>query len=117
MLTAPLALHRGQNLRPRTPHHSRRRKSRVARYFEAVLDVVADLRVEAHELELVEALVRELALSPAEIRAVHVKIYSGMLSRFVEDARIDPDEVHLLHQLHTLLSRLGWAPGEPVSRG
>lgn len=115
LLASPPSIHRGQGLRPREPKASRRRSSPVARYLEAVLDAVADLQVEEHELEQVQALARELDLSPSEIRAVHVKIYSGMLGRFVEDARVDLDEVSLLHRLHQVLTTLGWAPGEPPS--
>jgi len=80
---------------------------------QALLDAGADLRLTQKELEEIHAVRIESRVTDDELRAVHAKVFWGMLSRFVEDALIDQAEVDRLHQLHGLLHQLGWAPGEP----
>ncbi len=115
-LPAPPSLLAGQRLRPRgRTKTNKRKRSNVARYLEAVLDVVADLRLEPEEEARITALRRELELPPDVVRAVHAKVFWGMLSRYIEDTRIDRDEASYLHRMRGMLSRLGWAPGDELS--
>ncbi len=114
-LAPPPILARGKNLKPRVPRAQTARKAGVAQYLEAVLDAAADLSLGEDEKANLLSVREALGLSAAEVRAVHAKVYWGMISRFVEDARVDPTEVTLLHRLHALLSELGWAPGDRLS--
>lgn len=111
-LVSPPVMFTGKGLRPRAGPSRRRRRSKMARYLEGVLDVAADLRLDDDELTMMEALKRELELPPDVVRAVHAKVFWGMLSRYVEDSRLDPAEASHLKDLHRVLSQLGWAPGE-----
>ncbi len=116
-LPSPPVMFTGKGLRPRTGPSRRRRRSKVARYLEGVLDVAADLRLDDDELTMMQELQRELDLPPDMIRAVHAKVFWGMLSRYVEDSRIDRAEASHLNDLREVLSRLGWAPGDIVAEG
>ncbi|MGE0788050.1 MAG: exonuclease domain-containing protein [Sandaracinaceae bacterium] len=108
----PRMMATGRRAVPRSGAASARRKTPIAEYLEEVLDAVADLELTEAEVADLEASRSTLGLEPDEVRAVHAKVFFGMLARFVEDARVDIAEVARLRQLHALLGRLGWAPGE-----
>ncbi len=114
LLPAAPAIHRAGALRPRAGRAAPGRKSNVAEYLEAVLDVAADLRLDDAELRDLRGLPEQLALSDDEVRAVHAKVFWAMLGRYVEDARIDELEVAHLRGLRQLLVQLGWSPGDEV---
>jgi DNA polymerase-3 subunit epsilon len=108
----PRSIHSDRRLKPRT-HSPTRQRVGLAAYLDGLLDALEDLRLTDEEVGHIEQLRESLSLHADEVRAVHAKVFEGMLSRFVEDVRIDVAEVERLHQLHVLLSRLGWAPGDP----
>jgi DNA polymerase-3 subunit epsilon len=111
-IPSPPVLRAGHGLRPRSGGAKSLRKAGIAQYLEELVQAAADLRLDDGERARLLALPAELALDPAEVRAVHAKVFWGMLSRFVEDARVDPAEAGNLRRLFELLSQLGWAPGE-----
>lgn len=115
-LPPPPVIHSGKGLRPRDGGApTSRQREGVARYFDELLDAAADLELSDEELCRLEQVRTESALPPDEVRAVHAKVFFGMLARYVEDSRVDAVEVSRLHRLHGLLSRLGWAPGESIA--
>ena len=116
LLPAPPAIQRPTMQRSRRGRPAPKRKANVAEYLEALLDASADLRIDDAELTELRALPARLGLLDAEVRAVHAKIFWGMLGRYVEDSRIDDIEADHLGRLRELLSHLGWAPGDAVMR-
>ena len=112
LIPAPATIHGGKLLRPRGARPATGRKANIAEYLEALLDAAADLRLADAERTELRALPSRLALREDEIRAVHAKIFWGMLGRFVEDARVDLREVAHLRAMRGLLGELGWAPGD-----
>lgn len=115
----PAVMHTTKGLRPRGTGDapSRARLSGTALYLDAVLDVLADLDVTEEERLQIDAVRRESGIGVDEVRAVHGKVFWGMLARYIEDVRIDAAEVTRLHRLRELLSSLGWAPGDPLYSG
>jgi len=99
--------------RPRRGRSAPRPRSALATYLDGVLNAVADLQVSTPEHREVLALRESLDLTPAEVRAVHAKVFDAMLDRFNEDHEIGEAEAALIAELHRALSQLGWAPGEP----
>ncbi|MDI6872657.1 MAG: 3'-5' exonuclease [Bacillota bacterium] len=82
----------------------------IRRYFEAVVDVIADLQVTPDELNAMRNL--QVGISAEAIRAVHSKVFAGVIAQFVDDDRLDEGEVDNLRRLRQCLSSLGWAPGD-----
>ncbi|MEM1181996.1 MAG: 3'-5' exonuclease [Acidobacteriota bacterium] len=89
----------------------RRRRSREKDYFDLVLSTLEDLTVDPHELHAVKAAQRDLAW-PA-VRAIHARIFEGVLVRYAEDRQIDERETENLGRVWRSLEQLGWAPGGP----
>ncbi len=110
-LSAPPLFATACNHHPRTNRGARRRTP-LATYLDLVLTVVADLHVAENELREVQLAQKELALSDAQIRAAHARVFDAMLDRFTEDHEIDEAEAENLARLHRALARLGWAPGQ-----
>lgn len=114
MLPPPRAMHSDRRLVRRGEGPARARRGPLAEYLAAVLDAAADLSLTDDELADVLDLRQRLGLEADTIRAVHARVFAAMLSRFVEDTRIDRVEAHRMELLRGLLSRLGWAPGDPA---
>lgn len=114
LLPAPPAIQRPTIQRSRKGRPSLKRKANIAEYLEALLDATADLRIDDAELSELKALPARLGLLDVEVRAVHAKIFWGMLGRYVEDSRIDEIEAEHLRRFRELLGLLGWAPGDAV---
>lgn len=114
LLPAPPVIQRSTVQRPRGSRPAPRRKANIAEYLEALLDATADLRIDDTELAELRLLPARLGLLDAEVRAVHAKVFWGMLGRYVEDARFDEVEAAHLCRLRELLAGLGWAPGDEV---
>lgn len=85
--------------------------------MEALLDAAADLRLTDAEGADLRGLSSRLHLDLAEVRAVHAKVFFGMIGRYVEDARLDELEARHLAAMRALLQQLGWAPGDVVAEG
>lgn len=117
MLPAQPAIHRGSTLRPRGGRPATGRRANIAEYLEALLDAAADLRLDAREIQNLQAMPARLELQDAEVRAVHTKVFWAMLGRYVEDARIDLGETEHLRSMRELLAQIGWAPGDAVEPG
>ncbi|MEM9593016.1 MAG: 3'-5' exonuclease [Acidobacteriota bacterium] len=100
-------------LKPRVAKQRRISKG-IRLYLDGVLSAVADLRIDPHEIQRIRALQRQLGLEPAEIRALHAKVFAEMLTRYTEDRHLDGREAGNLHTLWRCLDQLGWAPGAAV---
>lgn len=85
--------------------------SRLREYLNLVLQQVADLQVSDVELSQTIARRDELGILPEEMRAIHARVFGGMISRYSEDRRIDDLESSYLRRLRDCLDALGWAPG------
>lgn len=114
LVPTPSTMHGAPKLHPRGGRPGSRRKPNVAAYMEALLLAAADLRLDDAERAELQSLASRLALAPEEVRAVHAKVFWGMLGRYVEDARIDAREADNMHALRGLLGGLGWAPGDSL---
>lgn len=108
-LPPPPVIASARALRPRNATTSRRPRSPIAQYLEEVVDALADLDLSEAEVAALRARREQITL--AEARAVHARVFWAMLSRYVEDARIDEVEVCRLRRLRELLETLGWTPG------
>ncbi|MBL8943187.1 MAG: 3'-5' exonuclease [Myxococcales bacterium] len=116
MLQAPPSITRSA-LKPRGARPARGRRPNIAEYMEALLDPAADLRLTDAEVADLRGLSSRLQLDLAEVRAVHAKVFFGMIGRYVEDARLDELEARHLAAMLALLQQLGWAPGDVVAEG
>jgi DNA polymerase-3 subunit epsilon len=113
-IAAAPAMHHTRVLSPRGKRTTTGRKANVAEYLDAVLSAAGDLALHLAERQQLQSLSRRLALSNAQVRAVHAKILWGMLGRYVADASVDVIEASHLGRLQRLLRELGWAPGDDV---
>lgn len=86
----------------------------LRRYRDEVLGAVQDLEVSGDELARIRALREALELSPGQVYAMHARVFSEHVGRFVDDDRLDPDEIESLRRLAACLATLGWAPGQPM---
>jgi DNA polymerase-3 subunit epsilon len=84
----------------------------VGDYWEVLKAAVCDLEITEDELRILKKKKRDLGLQVEQVRALHARIFAGVISRFVDDQRIDERERNKLYRLHRCLSQLGWAPGE-----
>jgi len=84
----------------------------LAKYWEALKTVLADLEItDDEQAELIEIRSR-LQIPKEQIRMLHAKAYASVISQFIEDKWLDDKEVAKLRHLFVCLSKLGWAPGE-----
>lgn len=84
----------------------------MRRYLEAVVDALADFKIEPQELEYLHELRADLGLPPNRQRAVHAKVFNVFLSRYSEDQDMNLRETRHLAHIYTCLQELGWAPGQ-----
>jgi hypothetical protein len=115
LLPAPPAIQRSGIQRPRGATVGTKRRANIAEYLDALLDATSDLRLDDAERDELRAMPARLGLIESEVRAVHAKIFWGMLGRYVEDSRIDTAEAAHLARMHELLAKLGWAPGDALA--
>jgi len=45
---------------------------------------------------------------------MHARVLAEHVGRFVDDDRLDPEEIEGLRRLTACLTTLGWAPGQPM---
>ncbi|MCX4239505.1 3'-5' exonuclease [Paraliomyxa miuraensis] len=86
----------------------------LRRYRDEVLGAVHDLEISEDELARIRGLRESLELSPSQTWAMHARVFSEYVGRFIDDDRLDPEEIEGLWRLSTCLATLGWAPGEPA---
>lgn len=85
--------------------------SRVHRYWDAVLAAIGDMDLTDPEVEELRRLSESLSIAPEEVRAVHGRIFAGLLGEVLSDQRVTEEEWQRLRRMHYWLGRLGWAPG------
>lgn len=86
----------------------------LRRYRDEVLGAVHDLGITDAELDRIRTLRRELDLSDDQVLAMHARVFSEYIGRFIDDDRLDPEEIDGLRRLSSCLTTLGWAPGQPA---
>ncbi|MBW3539503.1 MAG: hypothetical protein KY476_04470 [Planctomycetes bacterium] len=47
---------------------------------------------------------------------LHARAYGTLISQVIDDKWLDERECRKLHRAHACLRRLGWAPGDDLSR-
>ncbi len=84
----------------------------LARYWEALQAVLADLEVTPEERLYLQKRARELALRPEQVRTVHARVFASLLQDVIEDSWLDQAECDRLRAVYRCLAELGWAPGQ-----
>ena len=84
---------------------------KMAAYWESLKSVVADLIVTDEEVIEMEELRDELNLNAEIMKAMHAKVFMGVMAQFIDDDFLDDTEAKKLKLLWQALHRLGWAPG------
>ncbi|MEX1040439.1 MAG: 3'-5' exonuclease [Pirellulaceae bacterium] len=84
----------------------------IASYWDTLKTVLADLEITEEELQIVLEERKGGGLKKEQIRMLHAKAFSGVISQFTSDQWLDDGEVIKLRKLHDCLSKLGWAPGQ-----
>ncbi|MCA9653096.1 MAG: 3'-5' exonuclease [Myxococcales bacterium] len=111
---APPPLDDAPPLRPRQGvGHNYEGHLALRRYRDEVLGAVHDLGITDAELTRIRSLRAELDLSEGQVLAMHARVLSEYIGRFIDDDVLDPEEIEGLHRLSSCLATLGWAPGQP----
>ncbi len=84
----------------------------LAVYWEALKAALADLQITDEELHNLSMLKRTLGLHDEQVRVLHARVLTSVISQFTDDAWLDDKESRKLRRVYQCLSRLGWAPGE-----
>lgn len=84
----------------------------MAAYWDGLRTVLADLEITDEELESMREERRRGGLKVEQLRVLHARAFTSVLSQFMSDQWLDDREVRKLKRLYQCLSRLGWAPGE-----
>jgi DNA polymerase III epsilon subunit-like protein len=81
-------------------------------YWDALKTVIADQETTDEEIAYLTKKKRELGLATEEIRSLHARAFSDLISQSIEDRAVDDNECQRLRQLYQCLGKLGWAPGQ-----
>ena len=81
-------------------------------YWELLKLAIYDLKVTPREADLLRGKQVALRMNDDQIRALHARAYVSVLTRMLEDKRLDYKECDRLRRLHQCLRELGWAPGD-----
>jgi DNA polymerase III subunit epsilon len=84
----------------------------LVRYWDALKSAVTDLMMTDEEVKQLKELEAAYNLTTNHIRFLHARVFSAVISQFIEDQELDDRESRKLKRLHQCLSNLGWAPGE-----
>lgn len=84
----------------------------LAAYWDALKTVLADLEVTDEEIAYVREERIRGGLKVEQLRVLHARAFTSVLSQFMSDQWLDDREVIKLRRLHHCLSSLGWAPGQ-----
>ncbi len=113
-----------ENLKPRTARPNRTETDlpvydppltggrAMGLYWDALRTVLADMRVTDAEIEYLKQKKLELGLKDEEVRVVHARAFTGVISQFVGHDWLGSRECMMMHRLYRCLSEAGWAPGE-----
>lgn len=111
-----LKLRRTDRLWSRIGHVPERQTDPVQKglrsYWDSLKAAIADLKITDDELSHIVSERKRLGLNKEQVRCLHARAFECAISQFVEDQRIDDQEVLKLRLLHQALARLGWAPGQ-----
>ena len=109
-------LPRSGRLWSRTAHVPERQVDPTAKairsYWDTLKAAVADLIITDEELAHAVSERKRLGLDKEQIRCLHARAFQCAIAQFVDDQRVDDEEVRKLRLLHQALTRLGWAPGQ-----
>lgn len=86
--------------------------SGVRAYWDAMKAAVTDLIITDDEMEHLRQIIQRFGLPVEQIRMLHARVFSSVISQFIDDRWLDDRERRKLRRLHECLSKLGWAPGE-----
>jgi hypothetical protein len=89
-------------------------RSRRSEYWDSLKAALSDLEITPNEIEYLGRKRRALSLTPAEVRALHARAFTGLLADVSDDHLITDDEVSKVATLATALRKLGWTPGDPL---
>jgi hypothetical protein len=81
-------------------------------YWDALGVVLADLNITDDEVAYVAAERERGGLKEEQIRVLHARAFTSVISQFTSDQWLDDREIGKLRRLRQCLSRLGWAPGD-----
>lgn len=102
--------------RRKAPRTSTSRKadviSPVFEYWDALKTALADLEFTSDEIAYLLKKKHKLALGRDEMRWLHARAFSGILSDMSSDHRIDDAEAETLRRIGEGLHQLGWSPGD-----
>ncbi len=86
--------------------------SGVRVYWDAMEAAVTDLVITDDEVEHLRQIKQRFDLQIEQVRMLHARAFSSVISQFIDDRWLDDRECRKLRRLHQCLSKLGWAPGE-----
>ena len=88
----------------------------LADYWDALKVALADLVITDEEIGDLRRRRAALNLREEEVRMLHARLFAGVITQFIGDKWLDDRECRIMQRVHVALHRLGWAPGEGVSR-
>ncbi len=88
----------------------------LGEYWEALKSAVSDLMITDEEIKQLRRRKQKLGLADEQVRMLHARLFSGVISDFIGDMRLDEKECKALNKVHSCLCQLGWAPGQPLGR-
>lgn len=80
-------------------------------YWEALKNVLSDLRINDDDLVYITDLRNQLQLKEEQVRGLHARAFASAILQFIDDRWLDDREARKLERLHSCLRQLGWAPG------
>jgi hypothetical protein len=81
-------------------------------YWDELKTALSDLVITDEEIENLLRKKQTLGLADEQVKALHARAFTGVISRLIDDHWLDAREQEVLRRLYTCLSRLGWAPGQ-----
>ena len=84
----------------------------LGEYWDGLKTALADLRITEEEVAELRMVKHRCALKKEEVRMLHARVFSGIITEFTKDRWLDDRECKILHRVHSALGRLGWAPGQ-----
>jgi DNA polymerase III subunit epsilon len=113
--SSQFGLRRGANVISRGAQISQapdpvRRQS--ADYWTLLDRVATDANLSETELSNIRDERSRSGLKADQIRAMHARLFAGVIHSLVETGKLDKDGVELLRRIHERLKLLGWAPGD-----
>lgn len=86
-------------------------------YWDALTAALADLTLTDDEIRYLDAKREALKLRQDELRWLHARAFSGIISDMSQDHAISAEEADTLQRVADGLRKLGWAPGDAPGVG